>query len=83
MDPNQNKQNRGDGQKPQNFGQNIMIIIIAAVLSMFLMSWGSDMMRDRSEEEVSYDQFYEMVESGEVESVNIGDWQISISVKKK
>ena len=81
MDPNQNKQNRGDGQKPQNFGQNIMIIIIAAVLSMFLMSWGSDMMRDRSEEEVSYDQFYEMVESGEVESVNIGDWQISISVK--
>lgn len=84
MEPNQNNQNRGGGgRQPQNsFGQNMMIVVIAAVLSLFLMNWGSSLMRDKSEEEVSYDQFYEMMESGEVEKVSIGSSEITIRVKE-
>lgn len=55
-----------------NFGQTMMIILIAAVLAYLLMSTGRDFLRDSSEEEISYSEFYDMVESGEVESVEIG-----------
>ena len=84
MEPNQNNQNRGGGGRPpqNSFGQNMMIVVIAAVLSLFLMNWGSSLMRDKSEEEVSYDQFYEMMESGEVEKVSIGSSEITIRVKE-
>ncbi|MDO4265377.1 MAG: ATP-dependent metallopeptidase FtsH/Yme1/Tma family protein, partial [Eubacteriales bacterium] len=78
----QKKQNRGGGgQKPQYpFGQNLVMILVAAMLSLFLMNWGSSLMRDKSEEEVSYDKFYEMVDEGVVSSVVIGDTQISIQI---
>ena len=81
MEQNQNNQNRGGGG-PQFFSQNFIIVLIAAMLSLFLMNWGSELMRDKSEEEISYDQFYEMAENGVIDSVTIGDSQISIQVKE-
>lgn len=84
MEPNQNNQNRGkggNGKEPQNFNQNLLIVVAAAILSFFLMNWGSDLLRDKSEQEVTYNEFYEMVQSGEVESVTVGNTRISIKVK--
>ena len=75
MEPNKNKNqnNRDNNNMPgNNFGQTMMIILIAAVLAYLLMSTGRDFLRDSSEEEISYSEFYDMVESGEVESVEIG-----------
>ena len=55
-----------------NMGQTMMIILIAAVLAYLLMSTSRGLLRSSSEEEVSYTEFYQMVEDGEVESVEIG-----------
>ena len=53
-------------------GQTMMIILIAAVLAYLLMSTSRGLLRSSSEEELSYTEFYQMVEEGEVESVEIG-----------
>ena len=81
MDKDQNKQD--GGQTPRGFfNQNLITVLIAAMISLFLMNWGSELMRDKSEQEVSYDQFYGMIDSGAVKSVRIGDTEIAVSVKE-
>ena len=75
----QGNKNKPDGS--QGPGQSILIILIVTMLSMFLVNTGKNMLKSRTETEVSYDTFYEMVESGEVSSVVVGDTEITITVK--
>ena len=72
MEPNKNQNNQKNNMPGGNFGQNIMIILITAVLAYLLMSTGRGFLKDNSGQEISYSEFYNMVEAGEVESVDIG-----------
>ena len=79
MDQNQNKGNQG--RSPFNLNQNLVILMLAVLFSFFLMNMGKGMLRDKSQEEVSYTEFYQMLKSGEVESVLVGDTKINIQMK--
>ena len=72
MEPNKNQNNQKNNMPGGNFGQNMMIILITAVLASLLMSTGRGFLKDNSGQEISYSEFYNMVEAGEVESVDIG-----------
>ncbi|MGI6080323.1 MAG: ATP-dependent zinc metalloprotease FtsH [Candidatus Avilachnospira sp.] len=72
MEPNKNQNNQKNNMPGGNFGQNMMIILITAVLAYLLMSTGRGFLKDNSGQEISYSEFYNMVEAGEVESVDIG-----------
>ena len=83
MNSNQNRrQQNGSGKPGSHMNQNLIILIIAVVLSFFMMSAGKGMLRDRSQKEVSYDEFYEMVKQDAVESVVVTSTQINIQVKE-
>ena len=72
MEPNKNQNNQKNNMPGGNFGQNMMIILITAVLAYLLMTTGRGFLKDNSGQEISYSEFYNMVEAGEVESVDIG-----------
>ncbi|MBR2531887.1 MAG: ATP-dependent zinc metalloprotease FtsH [Lachnospiraceae bacterium] len=88
MSQNQNNRRRGGNNGPgngpgsQNFGQNIVILLIVAAVAYFIMNYGRSMIEDRSNVEVSYDAFYEMVEKGEVDTVTIDGSTITIIPKE-
>ncbi len=61
--------------------QSLLTLFTVGCITFFIMSYGRAVIRDRSSEEVSYDQFYDMVMSGDVESVHFGSSTVSIRVK--
>ena len=67
------------GQPPRR--QNLMMILIAALVTLLCMSFFMRMLSGVSSQEISYNEFLEMVEEGRVERVEIGDSQITIIPK--
>lgn len=64
-----------------NGGQTILIIVIAALLTFAVVGFLRGQMRQGSSKEIPYNQFLQMVDDHAVESVVIGNGQISIEVK--
>ncbi len=86
MDPDQlrnKKQNRKNGMPGggPDLLQSLLTLFTVGCIAFFIMSYGRAVIRDRSSAEVSYDQFYDMVEAGDVESVRFDNTTVSISVK--
>ncbi len=81
MENNQNKQpqENGNGKFPKN---QIIILLVAALITMFVASMMRNYMGDKSQKELTYDQFITDVESGDVESVVIQGRQIKIHYKE-
>ena len=71
----------GNNQNPQNLWQNVIIMLVVAAMAFFITSYGRNLLKSRSTEEVSYDRFYEMVEQGKVETVRIEGSTITIIPK--
>ena len=69
------------GQPPRR--QNLMMILIAALVTLLCMSFFMRMLSGVSSQEISYNEFLEMVEAGRVERVEIGDSQITIIPKSE
>ena len=59
----------------------MMALIITLLVSFFLMNMGRSAINDTSRVEVPYTEFYEMVDEGIVDSVEVGETQISIRVR--
>ena len=85
---NNNNNGQGGGpQGPQGPGgrppgrQNLMMILVAALVTLVCMSFFMRMLSGVSSQEISYNEFLEMVEEGRVERVEIGDSQITIIPK--
>lgn len=70
----------GPGGRPPG-RQNLMMILIAALVTLVCMSFFMRMLSGVSSQEISYNEFLEMVAEGRVESVEIGDSQITIIPK--
>ena len=82
--------NNGQGGGPQGSGgpggqpprrQNLLMILIAALVTLVCMSFFMRMLSGVSSQEISYNEFLQMVEEGRVERVEIGDSQITIIPK--
>lgn len=72
-----NSNNQGNSnQDPRK--QNIMAFLIATLISLVLMSYFMRSINGATSQEVPYNEFVDMLEAGEVESVYIGTDRIQI-----
>ena len=69
----------GGGQPPKK--QNLMLLLVAALVTLVCMSFFMKMISGVSNQEITYNEFLEKVDAGEVESVEITDEQINIVPK--
>lgn len=78
--PNSQPQNEEDKNKfPKN---QLIIVLIATILTLFAAQMMRAYMNDQSLQEISYDQFIAEVEQGDVESVVVRNSQIDITYKE-
>ncbi len=63
---NYNRNNGGNGEKRNS---RIMIILIAAVVTLFLVYFMSTAFENATSKEITYDEYLKMIDSGEVKSV--------------
>lgn len=76
-----NNQNNSNNNKKKPSG-TIVILILSIVLTLFL--WSTyDMFKNAGQEKVNYDEFIEMLESGEVNSVQIYNSKIIFESNEK
>ncbi len=79
---NQNKNQQPQGDKNRRV-QMIVILVIAAIITVFGAAVMSTLMENATSKEISYDKFIKMVDNGEVKSVEIdSDGKIIIVPKK-
>ena len=78
-----NDQNGGgpNGQSPKK--QNVVIFVIAALVTLLCVSYFMKTVAGNTTKEISYNEFVQMVEEGTIESVEIGGDQITITPKSK
>ena len=74
-----NGNNGGNGGKDNHNGQLIMAFVLVSLIVLFIMSMVSNRFSQMSTQEISYSQFLEKVEAGEVKSVEIGSYEIDIT----
>ena len=70
---------QGPGGSPGR--QNLLLLLVAALVTLVCMSFFMKMLSGVSNQEVTYNEFLEMGDKGEVESVEITDAQINIIPK--
>ena len=76
---NQNNSNGRPGRDPKK--QNILILVLAAVLSLLVVTSLMSLLTGNSKEEISYSEFISMLNEGKVDSVEIDSDRILISPK--
>ena len=81
MDNNNNQDNNNGKMSPN--GQAILVLVIAAVITLMVITLMRNMVTKNSTQELSYTQYVEMVEDGKVEAVLIGNSEITIYPKKE
>ena len=84
MDNQQNNQspngeNGNNGKFPKN---QLLIVLIAAFITFAIAGFMRGYMADRSQKEITYDEFVAQVENGDVEAVTIKNTQIDIQYKE-
>ena len=77
----QNNKDDGGGKLPKN-SQGVLIMVIAAILTLFSVSLLGSMM-DRNTEEITYNEFLDMVEAGKIKSVSIEESRSRLVVTPK
>ncbi|HOO27682.1 MAG TPA: ATP-dependent metallopeptidase FtsH/Yme1/Tma family protein, partial [Lachnospiraceae bacterium] len=77
--PGNNPNNKRNN--PQN-KQTLFILLIASLVMMLLLSYMRSFLSSASTQKITYDEFIEKVENGEVESVKIGSDEITITPKE-
>lgn len=79
MDNNRNSPDQNNGSKvPKN---QITILILAALLTLMAVSFMQNVMNNSMRQELSYDEFVQYVEEGQVESVVVKNTEIDIALK--
>lgn len=74
---NPNNNNGQNSKSPQTF----IILAVAAVVTLLLFSFINNLLVDSSKKKITYNEFLEMVEDGQVKSVKIGSDSITIIPK--
>ena len=79
--PNNKNDQNGGGQKPPKNRQTIMVLLIAALITLLLLSYLRGIVNSTTNQKISYDEFIEMVNDDEVESISIASDVITITPK--
>ncbi len=80
MDNQNSRNNRNNKNNPKNNRQGWGLILVTTLLTVFIVMGLYSMMQERNPEEISYDKFLKMVDSGEVQSVTIDSTRIYITL---
>lgn len=80
---NNSNNNNGNGNGSGNNGkdpkkQSIILFLVAALITLLMMSSFMKMMSGETEKEISYNEFIQMLENGEIESVEISTDRVNI-----
>ena len=78
---NNQRGNKPGGQPPKK--QNLMVFLIATLISLVMMSYFMKSLDGGTSKEIPYNEFVTMLEAGEIESVYIGSDRIVIYPIKK
>ena len=71
--------NGSNNGKDNRNGQFVMAFILISLVALFIMSMVTNRFNQMSTQEISYTEFLEKVEAGEVKSVEIGSYEITIT----
>ena len=77
-----NGRNKNNGKK-QGGGKSILVFLVITLIVMLATNIVTSMVKDTTEREITYNQFINMVDRGEVESVEIGSNRIDINLKNQ
>ena len=72
---NNNKQNQNSNL------QTITMLVVAALLTILIVGWMNSTVNARQRQELSYNEFVNMVENGKVESISVGSTIIEVKPK--
>ena len=61
--------------------QTIAMLVVAALLTFLIVGWMNSAVESRQRQELSYNEFVEMVEAGKVESIKVGNSVIDVKPK--
>ncbi len=80
--------NKGNGNGSDNNGkdpkrQSIILFLVAALITLLMMSSFMKMLSGETEKEISYNEFISMLENDKIQSVEIGTDRINISPKEE
>ena len=86
MDNNQNRGNGpgggpNNGNKPPKNNQTIMIFLIVTVVTLIIIGIFNSLSRSTTTQEITYNQFIEMLENDQIKSVEIQSGQYVITPK--
>ena len=73
-----------DNNNTQNQNSNwqtITMLVIAALLTILIVGWMNSTVNARQRQELSYNEFVNMVENGKVESISVGSTIIEVKPK--
>lgn len=76
--------NNGNGNNNGNNGphrQSVFMFILAALVTLLMVSYFIRILNGNMTEEISYNEFIQMLENDEIESVSIGSDRIEITTK--
>ena len=73
--------NRQDPGMKGNW-QTIGMLIVAAILTFLVVGWMNSTVNARRRQELSYNEFVKMIDDGKVESISVGNSEISVQTKE-
>ena len=80
---NNNQPDNGNGGKKNGrSGQSMLFFVLITLVFLLLISFVSNRINSYTDQEISYTKFLDMVDNGEVESVEIGSSEIQITPKE-
>lgn len=79
---NQEQGNQNNNRGNKN-GQSVMIFIMVSLVALFIMSIVSNKVTQQFSQEISYTEFLDKVENGEIESVKFTGTQINVVQKSQ
>ena len=85
MGENENNQgnNGGNNNRPPKNRQTLLILVIATLMTLLMVSYMRSSITAGTNKKISYDEFIEKVENGEIEKVVIDSSKIEITPKKQ
>ena len=73
--------NKKQNQNMNSNWQTIAMLVVAALLTIMIVSWMNSAVESRQRKELSYNEFVQMVEGGKVESIRVKDAVIEVMPK--
>lgn len=80
QNPNNNMNNRGNGNGPK-VGRTIMVLIIGAIVTLLLVSLFNSFLSKNTNKEIPYTDFLKLLDEGNIEKITVGNSLIYIELK--